>query len=228
MEGGGSSGPSPLVMEQKLILNPYDVIPGLAPPKRIRGEENTDRVIVEQINRRLHADYGRTLDGRPIWRIVFSSEQFELKRGVHEEYSPSGNLFIRSWVGVKKCLKYSYLMDKWILERLTFGVSKVPGIAVELVEAKNGSYEPAWVFMDKDGNPLPVNFRICEALFARLAAGPQYSSPTAREQLRQEFEDKEVLELEEYFGEIGRSPMFATEIPAVSYSGPKLAAKGVK
>jgi hypothetical protein len=178
--------------------------------------ENTDKLIVEQINKRLYENYGRSLDGRPIWRIVWSSDQFELKRGVHTEMSPSGILFLREWIGVKKCLKYSYLMDKWILERLTFGVENVPGLNVELVEGKNGSYEPAWVFMDGNGNALPVNWRICELLFARLAAGPAYASPTAREEMKKLAEEAEVLEMEEYFNEIGRSKMFATEIPAVS------------
>lgn len=172
--------------------------------------EYTDKIIVEQINKKLFNDFGRALDGRPIWRITWSSTEFELKRGAHETWSPSGNIFLNTWIGVKKCLKYGYVPDKWILERLTFlGTTKIGDF--ELVEAGKGTYEPVYVFQDNKFNPLPVNWRVCEVIFSQLLAGPGYTSPTEREEMKRKLEDLEVNEMEDYLNETGRSPLFAFE-----------------
>ena len=179
----------------------------------LQDTQYTDPLLLAQINEKLK-EFGQSLDGRPVWRVSWSSTEMEKRRGWHEEYTPSGNIFIRKWFGVKNCLKYNYMMDRYVLERLTFlGDNMVA--QQELVEARQGTYEPVYCFQDAHGNPLSVNWRIIDAIMSTLAVGAHYESPMAREEMKTKMEELEVEEMEGYLGEEGRSPLFAFEQHAV-------------
>lgn len=117
-------------------------------------------MITEQIktlNQRLKDNFGRFENGEAIWRIVFSDDQLEKQHGTFREYDQSGN-FIREYQGVKEVKKYEWIRGKYLLERYT----PVPfQNKYELVEAKV-SYEPVWVFEDKNGSPLPPIWDVIE------------------------------------------------------------------
>lgn len=175
----------------------------------LQDTQHTDRVIVAAINEKLK-EFGQSLDGRPIWRISWSSDQLEKRIGEHEDWNPSGTIFIRKWFGMKECLKYNYAMDRWVLERLTFlGDNKIMGM--EIVDARKGTYEPVYVFQDANSKPLSVNWRIVDVIMSTLARGAHYDSPKAREESWEKMAELEVGEMEEYLHDIGRSPLFAFE-----------------
>jgi len=102
---------------------------------------------VDTLNKRLTTLYGRNSDGRPVYRLVFSTSQVEKRRGEFEDYY--GKIFLRRFVGVREVPKYPYCMDRWVLEIL------LPIYNPEVFGSEvYGSYEPLWVFQDKDGNFL--------------------------------------------------------------------------
>ena len=102
---------------------------------------------IESINRQLQDLYGiDTATGVPLWRIAWSDDQFE-KRLM--EYTPSGmQLCLPEVMEVRK---YSYVQHKYILERLVV----VPDPYKAELAGEQFSYEPMWVFEDKDHNYLP-------------------------------------------------------------------------
>jgi len=173
------------------------------------GHNITDLIVIEGINKKL-AEFGSTLDGRPLFRIAWTSDQHEKRIGWHEEYSPSGNIFIRKWFGMKDCLKYSYCMHRWALERLTFlGDNKI--MEMEIEGARNGTYELIYLFQDPQGNALPVVWWAVDLIMVCLQQGPGYTRGNEREDLRKKFEENEDKEVEAYLGEIGRSPLTSFE-----------------
>lgn len=175
-----------------------------------KGHHTTDLIVIEQVNKMLADKFGQTLDGRPLFRISWSSDQLEKKVGWHEEWNPTGTIFIRSWFGCKECLKYAYCMDRWVLERLSFlGDNKIA--QMELVDARQGTYEPIYFFMNEDGYALPVNWRVVDFIMSQLQRGKKYTSPTEREDMLEKAHELDDWEVEAYLGEVGRSPLFAFE-----------------
>lgn len=107
---------------------------------------------LEVINKRLSDQYGRFEDGRPNWRVIWSTEQFEKRWVTHTK---DGFELINPAVEEKP--KYWYSPDRYILERLL----PVPQF-VESDLVDKTSYEPVWTFQDNNGNPLPP---VWEAIF---------------------------------------------------------------
>jgi hypothetical protein len=113
---------------------------------------------IEVLNRRLEERYGKYLDGRPLFRIVFSDDQFE-KRWV--EYSKGVQLLNKR---IEEKPKYrQYIPHKYIIERLTV----IPEfVETDLIE--NTTYECLWVFEDVQGNPLPPKWEVCEIVIDQV------------------------------------------------------------
>lgn len=107
------------------------------------------------LNKRLKSQYSTHSDNRPIWRIVWSEDQFERRFGTFED-SVDG-IFLRRVTEWREVRKYNYIHDKYILEELV--------IVPEYQQSELGvklSYEPTYVYMDKNGNPLPPKWEITE------------------------------------------------------------------
>jgi len=104
---------------------------------------------IETINSRLER-YGRYLDGRPLWRIIFSEDEMEKRFGTFTDITPEG-LFIREVTEVREIPKYRQYINppSFILERLM----EVPSVNQQEITVKT-SYEPIWVFKDQIGNPV--------------------------------------------------------------------------
>lgn len=150
---------------------------------------------IELMNRWLERDYGYFEATYPLFRISWSEDQFE-KRMV--DYSPEGLLLAKPIIQERP--KYrQWLHNKYILERII----PVPPIA-DLVDKT--SYEPIWVFENKDGDSLPPNYIVCKIVIASLhaatakAVGAKYLDPRTRP----EFKAEEAMRLqqlqEELFG----------------------------
>ena len=171
----------------------------------------TDLETIEGINSRLHEMY-RVLDGRPIYRIVFSGDQLEKRLGIFRDFSASG-LLLREVEEVREVRKYWYIVPPcWVLEKLVFmqGNQALKEISEEIVGAENGTYEPLLPFRDGSGNPLPVNERVVNYILWQL------HNPTKRlpsdmeaEKLAQELEETKYFE--EEIGQNQRSELFAFE-----------------
>lgn len=172
----------------------------------------TDKVIIDSINSRLFENF-RVLDGRPIYRIVWSDDQLE-KRFSDQWTDWYGPIIVRGPYRAVRTIKKYWYMEKpcWVLEKLTFLQSHwhTKELTKELVEATNGSYEPVYPFRDAAGNPLPVASEIVDFILNSLH-NPTKRTPGDLKKI-QEIEDREEVKyFEEEIGKGERSPLFVWE-----------------
>lgn len=108
---------------------------------------------IEFINKRLMQEFGKDLDGRARFRVVFSEDQYE-KRWTR--FTKEGFELLEPTV--VELPKYKqYIHQKYILEALT-PVEGESDLVEEVV------YEPIWTFQDKNGNYLPPFYDGCKFL----------------------------------------------------------------
>ncbi len=130
---------------------------------------------VDTLNERLVREYGRfSTTDLPLWRIVFSDDQFEKRWTAHtregfELLNPE----------VSEVPKYrQWVQGKYILERLIAIPEFVENDLTDKI-----SYEPVWVFEDSKGNPLPPFWPaivlIAEQVYSAAAkrVGAKYKDP---------------------------------------------------
>ncbi|SRR6266496_1570150 len=169
----------------------------------------TDKVVIDSINKTLHENY-RVLDGRPIYRLVWSDNQLE-KRFSDKWCDYYGHILIRSeYKAVRTIKKYWHITPPcWILEKLVFLPSSwhVKELVKELVEAHNGSYEPVYTFRDAKNNPLPVVFEVVDFILQGLHA-PRRRTASDMDKIREIEEAEEVKYFENELHEGERSPLF--------------------
>lgn len=125
-------------------------------------------VIVQVINQQLKDLYSVDIvTGLPIFRVVWSEDQFEKRYGTFTDYVPGTNIFLREVTEVREVPKYrQWIHGKHILERL---VLVPPQNMVELVEAQI-SYEPLWTFEDRNKNYLPPRLDACKFIIDAVLA----------------------------------------------------------
>lgn len=108
------------------------------------------RESIESINEKLLNEYGTEFGNSPKFRVVFSEDQFEKR---FTDYTDEG--FELLTPEVRLLPKYKqFIREKYILERL------IPVVGETDLVTKV-SYEPAWVFQDKNGKYLPPFFEGC-------------------------------------------------------------------
>ena len=106
------------------------------------------RESVALINQRLKDCYGS--EGElPNWRVVFSSDQYEMRNALFRDFTEEG-LFIREVTETRRVPKYSYFDPKWILEALR----EIPFTNLVEVKGVKLSYECLYAFPYRDGKPL--------------------------------------------------------------------------
>ena len=143
-----------------------------------------------KLNKWLSQHYGMTVVGLPIHRIVWSTSLTEKRNGTYDIYA--GSIYVRTEFGVKEVLKYPFDQDRWILEKLVNVEDNS-----ELV-TKN-SYEPLYIFKDKDGNFLHLNTKAVE-YYMHIITNAEKTNKTL---LEDEAAKKEEAELEYCRQEIG-------------------------
>jgi hypothetical protein len=134
---------------------------------------------LETINKRLKDQFGRfhTTD-MAMWRVVWSEDQTEKRWTDHTD---EGFPLIRP--EVRELPKYrQWIKDKYVLERL---IAVPEYVQTDLIEKL--TYEPVWVFEDKQGNPLPPKW---EAIF--LIINQVYK--TAANYTGAKYKDPDVLD----------------------------------
>jgi len=150
---------------------------------------------IEYINQKLIDNFGLdTSTGRPIWRVVFSDDQFE-KRLM--DVTDEGLQLL--YPVVREVPKYrQWIQHKWVLERLVV----VPEVNQKELPDLKLSYEPLFVFEDGKGNPLPAKWEV-----AKFVVDTVYAA-TGKESLAKYKEDpdaakKRVKQIEEeLFGDV--------------------------
>lgn len=148
---------------------------------------------VERINKYLVESFGATLQGKPLWRLVWSDKQFEYRHGTFHEFW--NDIFLRSETTTKLRPKYSHVKERWILER--YFPSEFTQCA-ELPEASlAGSYEPIYVFQDKEGNYLAPNLRVVDFFIRMAEKSPRVSQKQREQDIIDELLRREQREVEE-------------------------------
>ena len=107
---------------------------------------------IESINKQLERLFGvDTVSGRPMWRIVWSEEQFEKRLGTFDDYTPEG-IYLRTVTEVREVPKYrQWIKERFVLENLVI----VPDVNSGDLPMEKVSYEPKWVFETQRGEYLP-------------------------------------------------------------------------
>jgi hypothetical protein len=139
-----------------------------------------------KVNKTLAERYGKSIDGRSYFRLVWSEDELEKREGIFLEEHPiiddKGRLIvIESEVeGVKETYKYMYIWDKFILEELRF-----EDIPAEIKNNQKGSYEPLYVFQDKFYEPVePTMDAIDMLIYYRLNGNLKGHKPTEAELIK--------------------------------------------
>jgi hypothetical protein len=114
---------------------------------------------IDTLNQRLKDNFGvDTITGLPMYRIVFSEDQYENRYGTYDDITPAG-VYLRTVTEVRKVPKYKqWIHAKYVLERLTI----IPQVSAEDLPDSQLSYEPLWVFEDRNGNYLPPKWEAAE------------------------------------------------------------------
>lgn len=109
--------------------------------------------MIEEINRYLLEHYGRTPEGLPYFRLLWTTGVTEKRYSEFTDYY--GNIFIRTVREVREVLKYPFAQDRYVLER----IRTITPQAIELGLRSDVpySYEEVYLFQDKEGNSLPVD-----------------------------------------------------------------------
>lgn len=151
---------------------------------------------IERINTQLKENFGvDTLTGLPMWRVVWSDDQFEKRHGTFDDITPAG-LYLRTVTEVREVPKYrQWIQQKYILERLV----AVPEHQVTELAGAKMSYEIIWTFEDAAGRYLPPVYRACEFIIQTIYAAQfgthnlkKYEDPENSQEASLELQKKRV------------------------------------
>jgi hypothetical protein len=123
---------------------------------------------LEVLNKRLEDQFGRFEDGRPNWKLVWSTDEVENRLSY---FTKDGFELLSPVMMLQK--KYPFDQDRYILEHL------VPVSQTNLKDlTTKTSYEPLWTFQDADNNPTQpfwdvIDLMIRQVQINMLAAGKQ-------------------------------------------------------
>jgi len=154
----------------------------------VRGR--LEREPVESINRQLREQFGiDTVTGLPIWRIVWSEDQYEWRHGTYNDITPGG-IYIQTVTESRYVPKYrQWIPEKFVLERL---VVTPESNEKELNGAKT-SYEPIFPFENGKGEALPPRFDV-----AKLVIDTIYAAQFGTHNLKKYVDDEATQEMSEH------------------------------
>ena len=102
-------------------------------------------------------DQDKTRNNEPKYRLVWSDDQREYRHGTFNDFY--GEIFLRSVTEVRFVPKYSYISERWILEKW---IPPERAMHPELPESYKGSYEVFYVFEAADGSYLKPTRKVVE------------------------------------------------------------------
>lgn len=154
---------------------------------------------IQNINAWLTMFGGETPDKKPIFRLSWSDDQFEWRRGEFNIFGEDGR-FMRTETGVRYKRKYNYVHERWILEKWA------PQDMVadpSLPNVTNGDYIPFWVFEGKDGNYLEPTQKIVEFMFYMFMRQKKRTP----QDVANEMKIKEDEDIKKFMDQIDTSPI---------------------
>jgi len=123
---------------------------------------------IETVNQYLEDNFGiDTDDSKPIFRVVFSDEQFEKRE---TKFTNIGIELL--YPEVRELPKYQWIKGMYVLERRVL----VPDDNLKELAGLKKSYEPVWVFQGADGFPVPPTILGCKTVIDVLYAALGKSS----------------------------------------------------
>lgn len=147
------------------------------------------------INKRLIRLYGRdTAVDLPKWRLVRSESQTEKRTGNYNLFY--GDIFIRNETGTREVMKYHYIKPCWVLEKLMIANNDND---YNLLGQRKYSYEPLYVFLDKNNKKLPLAWRPVELVIYMIN---EASKPFLTEQDHLDLEAKKIIKEQEKTKEV--------------------------
>lgn len=174
-----------------------------------------------EINKQLKHHFGiDTVTSEPIWRVSWSSDQFEKRLS---EYTPEGLQLLNPEVQLLP--KYQHCPDRWVLERLVL----IPDVHLMELPTQKQSYECMHEFSNAyNGEMIVPTFRACKFVVDTVYAAMgkksmrKYVDEEAKNPI--ESQEKRINELmEELFG--SESSLLGRTVTgeAVAYTGePKI------
>lgn len=146
---------------------------------------------IKYINKYLESTYGRAQDNKPKFRVAWSEDLYEVRKGLFSE--------LAVFEEVKKVRKYTYFKDRWVLEIYTLAYPEVFGRAIaqknEIVMSGDG-YESLRVFQTRKGEYLKPDLEVCKIIcdgFVELVNRPEGRRLTAKQA---DYNDKKKMEEE--------------------------------
>lgn len=111
---------------------------------------------LEIVNKRLLDNYGVGVEDQPRYRVVWSTSQYEMLTAIFTKTTEAG-IYLGEELATRSTPKYSMYVDYWILEFVE------PNLGNPELKAKY-SYEPLWIFRDRNNNPLPYDWEVIEKI----------------------------------------------------------------
>lgn len=121
-----------------------------------------DNSIVNDINKVIKNN-GSNQYGDPLFRVVFSDDQLESRRGTFTD--THAGLFVRTVTEIREVKKYPWIKEKWILERWAPGELSYHK---DLITVKDGVYICVYVFQDVNQDYLPPLLKVAEIVINNL------------------------------------------------------------
>lgn len=141
---------------------------------------------------------GQSPHGLPMFRIVWSNDQYEFRKGTFNIFK--GDLFLRTEIGTRLVRKYNYIHERWILEKW-FPQDMVK--SEETPAVTNGDYEPFFVFNSNKGNYIEPTQKVIEFIFYTMMK----SKVSTETQIMNEIMIKEDQEVQAFMDMIDTSPI---------------------
>lgn len=148
---------------------------------------------VKEINKRLKI-YGSNDYGDPNFRVVFTDDETERRKGTFTDYH--NNIFVRTVSEIREVPKYPWLKARFIIERWASGDK---AYHPDLVTIKNGVYICIYVFQSsKDGSYLPPLWKVTEIIVDAVLHPARGSEIKSRDIAIEEVtKEKEIVEIQE-------------------------------
>jgi hypothetical protein len=113
----------------------------------------------EVINQWLDNNYGKTIEGHPLFRVIWSTGLTEHRKSRFIDHV--GDSIIRDVVETREVLVYPFAQDRWILERICLIQDQDREIGLQT--DKMFTYNEIYTFQDAFCNPLPLNMEMVKA-----------------------------------------------------------------
>jgi hypothetical protein len=148
---------------------------------------------IRKLNKLLAENYWKTIDGKPVFRIVWGAAQTEKRVGEFHDFW--GEIYLRTFRGMREVPKYPSpdQKERWILEKF------IPMNNPEVWESLEGGgvYEPIWVFRGPGGSYRKPTWKAVQFLIGMLLGEKKKMTEKDIDEHEEMLLTKETAEIEE-------------------------------